>query len=226
MALPIFTESTKGRVLNVLRERMGGTAQEVANLLGVTVPAARRHLMDLEAAGLIHSQVQRPGGRGRPQHVFMLTADGEHTFPKRYAQLCHDILEHVEILYGSGAVMEVLSARNAKLLQAWKERIVGISVEEKLSCLIAVLNEHGFQADFERGSDGTLYLIEGNCPALEVARQHHQLCAAEEQLYSRLLGVTVQRETRIARGASCCRYRVGMVKDQLGQPPDITSGDA
>jgi predicted ArsR family transcriptional regulator len=209
MALPIPTESTKGRVLNVLRERTGGTAQEVADVLGVTVPAARRHLMDLEAAGLIHSQVQRPGGRGRPQHVFMLTADGEHTFPRRYAQLCHDILEHVESLYGSGAVLEVLSARNTKLLEAWQERVTGESLQEKLCRMVVVLNQHGYEASIEYGLNGDLYLLEGNCPSLEVARQYGQLCTSEAELYSRLLGVPVTRETQITRGASSCRYRVG-----------------
>jgi predicted ArsR family transcriptional regulator len=209
MMVSYSTDSTKGRVLTLLRGWTGGTAQDVADALGVTVPAARRHLMDLEAAGLIHSQVERPAGRGRPQHVFSLTVDGEHTFPKRYAQLAHDILEHVETLYGSGAILEVLSARNAKLLEAWQERICGETLLEKLECLIGVLNEHGYEARLEISEDGTLYLLEGNCPALEVARQYGQLCQSETELYTKLLNAHVVRESQISQGASVCRYRIG-----------------
>lgn len=209
MMVSYSTDSTKGRVLTLLRGWTGGTAQDVADALGVTVPAARRHLMDLEAAGLIHSQVEKPAGRGRPQHVFSLTPDGEHAFPKRYAQLAHDILEHVETLYGSGAIIEVLSARNAKLMESWQDRVCGGTILEKLECLVGVLNEHGYEARIEIAEDGRLYLLEGNCPALEVARQYGQLCQSETELYAKLLDTNVVRESQISQGASVCRYRIG-----------------
>lgn len=209
MMVSYSSDSTKGRVLTLLRGWSGGTAQDVADALGVTVPAARRHLMDLEAAGLIQSQVEKPAGRGRPQHVFSLTTNGEHTFPKRYAQLAHDILEHVETLYGSGAILEVLSARNAKLIESWQDRICGQTLMEKLECLAGVLNEHGYEARIEIGEDGVLYLLEGNCPALEVARQYGQLCQSETELYAKLLDARVVRESQISQGASVCRYQIG-----------------
>jgi predicted ArsR family transcriptional regulator len=50
-----LNDSPKGRVLYLLRGAGGGTAQDVADALGVTVPAARRHLGDLLEAGLIES---------------------------------------------------------------------------------------------------------------------------------------------------------------------------
>ena len=57
--------------------------------------------------------------------------------------------------------------------------------------------------------DGVWYLVEHNCPALKVARDFSQLCQSEQKLYADLLGVPVVRESRIACGASECRYRVG-----------------
>ena len=208
MAFSFVGESTKGRVLSVLRDRSCGTAQDVAEALGITAPAARRHLTDLQSAGLLVSRVEKPAGRGRPQHVFALTPDGEDVFPKRYAQLCADILDHVQSLYGEGAILEVLSARNVKLEALWAGRVVGDTLEDRLESLVAVLCECGYQARALRGDDGALYLDEHNCPSLEVARQYGQLCQSEAELYARLLGAPVARETQISRGAPSCRYRV------------------
>ena len=132
--LRLVNDSTKSRVLHILRGQGGGTAQDVADVLEVSVPAVRRHLMNLEADGLLESQVHRPGGRGRPQHVFRVSGKGESHFPKNYAELCGDILEHIQSLYGAGAVLSVLSERNRKLLELWQPRIDG-DLEGRLNAL-------------------------------------------------------------------------------------------
>ena len=208
MTLALTNDSTKSRVLYLLRGWSGGTAQDVADALGVTVPAARRHLLDLLEAGFVESRIEKPAGRGRPQHVYCLTPSAEEVFPKRYAELCGDILSHVQSLYGEGAILEVLSARNAKLLELWGQRVGGTTLRDRLECLVGILNECGYQATLE-ADGGALYLVEGNCPSLEVARKFSQLCSAEAELYERLLEVPVVRETQIATGNSACRYRVG-----------------
>jgi predicted ArsR family transcriptional regulator len=205
--LNLAAESTKSRVLYVLRGQGGGTAQDVADALEVSVPAARRHLMDLEADGLLESQVHRPGGRGRPQHVFRVSGKGEGHFPKRYAQLCTEVFEHIEKLYGSGAVLSVLSERNVKLLELWQPRVYG-SLESRVHALCEILNELGYHASVEQS--GTSWLLhQGNCPSLEVSRQFSQLCDSERELYTRLLETQVVREARVLEGASTCCYRIG-----------------
>jgi predicted ArsR family transcriptional regulator len=181
-----------------------GTAQEVADALEVTTPAARRHLMELEADGLLDSQVHRPGGRGRPQHVFRISEKGEEHFPKRYAQLCNDILEHIESLYGEGAVISVLDSRNQKLLEAWRPRMKG-DLWERAQTLVDILNELGYHAALESHPNGFV-LSQSNCPNLEVARTFQALCSSESLLYTNLLGTRVDREARVLEGYSACRY--------------------
>jgi predicted ArsR family transcriptional regulator len=203
--LRLATESTKSRVLHVLRGQ-GGTAQDVADALEVSVPAARRHLMDLEADGLLESRVHRPGGRGRPQHVFRVSDKGESHFPKAYAELCTDILHHLNTLYGSGAVLNVLSARNRTLLERWQPQVQG-DLESRLQALCALLNEIGCHVTAHAEGE-TWVLCQGNCPSLEVSRQFEQLCQSECVLYATLLDAQVVREARVLEGASACRYRI------------------
>ncbi len=89
-------ERTKSRLLDAVKEGDCATAQALADKLGVTVPAVRRHLQDLQDAGQLEVRTEKPGGRGRPQNVYVLTEAGEASFPKRYASLCVDVLGHVE----------------------------------------------------------------------------------------------------------------------------------
>jgi predicted ArsR family transcriptional regulator len=205
--LKITSESTKSRVLYVLRGQGGGTAQDVADSLDISIPAARRHLMDLESDGYLESQVHRPGGRGRPQHVFRVSDKGEEHFPKRYAQLCTDVFEHIEHLYGKGAILTVLDHRNQKLLELWQPVVQG-NLEARVQKLCDLLNELGYHATLEQDGEQWL-LFQGNCPSLEVSRQFDQLCHSECALYTELLETAVVREARVLEGASACRYRIG-----------------
>ena len=207
--LRLLNDSTKSRVLQALRGQGGGTAQDVAGALEVSVPAVRRHLMDLEADGLLESQVHRPGGRGRPQHVFRVSNKGESHFPKNYAELCGDILEHIQSLYGAGAVLSVLNERNRKLLEMWQPRIEG-SLEQRLLALCELLNELGCDASIT--ADGADWLLsQGNCPSLEVSKRFEELCHSEASLYASLLGASVVREARVLEGAVACRYRISSI---------------
>jgi predicted ArsR family transcriptional regulator len=203
--LKLNTESTKSRVLHVLRGH-GGTAQDVADALDLSIPAARRHLMDLEADGLLESRVHRPGGRGRPQHVFRVSDKGEAHFPKAYAELCTDILQHLDALYGSGALLNVLTARNRTLLERWQHRVQG-DLETRVFALCALLNELDCHVSVTREGEAWL-LFQGNCPSLEVSKQFEALCHSECALYASLLQADVTREARVLEGASACRYRI------------------
>ncbi|MDV6375689.1 helix-turn-helix transcriptional regulator [Deinococcus arenicola] len=201
-------ERTKVRLLELVRRHGPQTAQDLATRLEVSVPAARRHLGDLQDQGLLASCTERPGGRGRPQHVFSLTEQGEASFPRTYSGLCVDVLRHVEGLFGQGAVLKVLDARNndiARRMQA--ELPAHLPLPQRLEKLVSLLAEMGFDPVLEQdGPD--LLLTQRNCPNLTVARQYVQLCDSESRLYAEVLGASVVRETRIACGQGGCRYRI------------------
>jgi len=209
-AAPPAPERTKQRLLERLKRQGPQTVQDLAAGLGVSVPGARRHLTDLQDQGLIEARTERPGGRGRPQHVFVLTDRGEATFPKTYSALCVDVLGHVQELFGAGAVLEVLDARSARLAErALAELPADLGLEDRVRRLATWLTEAGFDAVVEPGAGGAWHIVERNCPNLTVARQYPQLCQSELKMFASVLGVPVVRETRIACGQGQCRYRIG-----------------
>ncbi len=195
----IAGDSTKTRVLYALRGAGSGTAHDVAAALEISVPAARQHLLDLKNEGLLDAKVQRVNQRGRPQHVFRVSSKGEQHFPKRYAQLCTDILEHIEQVYGVGAVLSVLHSRNQTLLLQWQPRVQG-SLEQRLMALLEILNELGYQASLQR-LEGIWVLSQGNSPHLEVALE--AVYESEADLYRQLLQAKVSRDTQTSPSVCC-----------------------
>lgn len=210
---PPAPERTKQRLLEQLKRQGAQTVQDLAAGLGVSVPGARRHLCDLQEQGLIEARTERPGGRGRPQHVFVLSDRGEATFPKTYSTLCVDVLRHIQELFGAGAVLQVLDARSVELAgRLAAELPPGLPLAERVERVAAWLTAAGFdavaEADGEPGA-GPPVLVKRNCPNLTVARQYPQLCQSELNLLVQVLGTGVVRETRIACGQGRCRYRIG-----------------
>ncbi|MBB5235067.1 helix-turn-helix transcriptional regulator [Deinococcus budaensis] len=212
---PPAPERTKQRLLEQLKRGGPQTVQDLAAGLGVSVPGARRHLCDLQEQGLIETRTERPGGRGRPQHVFLLSDRGEATFPKTYSTLCVDVLRHIQDLYGAGAVLQVLDARSAELAgRLAAELPPGLTLAERVERVAAWLTRAGFDAVTEPAGEtgetgGPPVLVKRNCPNLTVARQYPQLCQSELNLLAQVLGAGVVRETRIACGQGRCRYRIG-----------------
>ena len=56
--------------------------------------------------------------------------------------------------------------------------------------------------------DVGVQLCQGHCPVQHVAERYPQLCEAETEVFSRLLGVHVQRLATLAGGAHVCTTHV------------------
>uniref|UniRef100_A0A7C2BYU0 MarR family transcriptional regulator n=1 Tax=Thermus islandicus TaxID=540988 RepID=A0A7C2BYU0_9DEIN len=197
--MSLLLEGTKERVLELLRARPL-TAKEVAEALGLSQVAARKHLRDLEARGLVRSEVKKCPSRGRPYRLYR-AQDGESP----YAALCGDVLRGLEEALGREGVVAFLRERNRSRLASL--RLQGLPLREKLERLAEALRQEGYEAEVvEEG--GRLYLCQRRCPRLALSREHEALCEGELLAYEELLGLPLVREERIAEGGSCCRYRV------------------
>ncbi|MGC8875745.1 helix-turn-helix transcriptional regulator [Thermus sp.] len=197
--MALLLEGTKEKVLDLLRAKPL-TAKEVAAALGVSRAAVQKHLQDLEARGLVRSEVRKCPGRGRPYRLYR-AQDGESS----YAALCGDVLRGLEEALGKERVVALLLQRHRALLAPLARE--GLPLRERLARLAAFLKEQGYEAEVvEEG--GRLYLCQRRCPKLALSRDHEALCESELLAYQELLGLPLVREERIASGGSCCRYRV------------------
>jgi predicted ArsR family transcriptional regulator len=199
--------ATRQNILHLLRRRGQMTAIELSQALRIGAVGVRQHLALLERDGLVQvSDLRR--SVGRPSHLYTLTPEAEHYFPKNYDRLALDVLHHVSEEFGEDAVSRVLQARRRHLAQKFSPRLNGKTRAEQVAELANILAEMGYMCEFEEQDDGTFVLIEHNCPIDCVARHHPEFCRNEIELYQELLGVSITRDATIVNEDGCCRYYI------------------
>jgi predicted ArsR family transcriptional regulator len=194
-------------IVQQLRARGGVSADELAEALGLTKQCVRKHLDVLEREGYVEHAAAR-GDRGRPAHVYRLTAKAEELFPRRYDLFAKSLLRQIGEVWGERGLNTVFCGCAAEMVEGLRPQLAGLGFDARIRRLTELLRETGYEAEAERLGDGSYLLTEWNCPQAELAREYRQLCDQELTVYRELLGTEVFRESRIAGGASRCAYRV------------------
>lgn len=230
-AVPLVLESrTRDRVLQAISEHGPVTATALAEELCLTVPAVRRHLENLAESGLIEdrdSVASTTGrGRGRPARSYVLSEGGHLTLESDYDHLATEALRFLSTEAGPEAVRRFAESRVGALETRYAAELAaaGPDTAARVDALVAALTRDGFAASArpvgEPGSASPLtgiQLCQGHCPVQHAAREFPQLCDAETDAFSRLLGVHVQRLATLAHGDHVCTTFVPTVstKPQL-----------
>jgi predicted ArsR family transcriptional regulator len=213
---PAALESrTRDRILQVISEHGPITAATLALDLGLTAPAVRRHLENLEDAGLITEHEMAPGvrGRGRPARSFVLSDAGHQGLESDYDHLATQALRFLSQESGEGAVRRFAESRVAELEGRYAAELAaaGTGTAARVDALVGALTRDGFAASArpvgEPGSTSPftgIQLCQGHCPVQHAAREFPAFCDAETDAFSRLLGVHVQRLATLAHGDHVC----------------------
>lgn len=199
--------ASREEIVQQLRARGASSADGLADALGVTKQCVRKHLEVLEREGYVEHAAAR-GDRGRPAHLFRLTAKAEELFPKRYDLFAKSVLRQIGEVWGERGLNTVFCGCATEMVGEFRPRLEKLDFDARVRRLTELLGEMGYEAEAERLEDGSYLLTEWNCPQAELAREYRQLCDQELTVYRELLGAEVFRESRIAGGASRCAYRV------------------
>lgn len=203
--------STRHRVASSILEHGPSTAAELAQRLGLTPAAIRRHLDVLLASGHLEARERRvygARGRGRPAKVFVLTDAGRSVFYTAYDTLAVDALEFLAASSGSDAVALFAESRMAHSEERYRTRISNAPANTTpTQALAAALSEDGYVASTLPSATGE-QLCQHHCPVAHVAERFPQICEVETAAFSRLLGVHVQRLATIAHGDGVCTTHV------------------
>ncbi|MGD9482096.1 MarR family transcriptional regulator [Streptomyces sp. TRM70308] len=204
---------TRHRVARSILDHGPSTAAELAERLALTQAAVRRHLDALVAEGTVEPRAQRVyghRGRGRPARVFALTDCGRDAFDQAYDELAVDALRWIAQAAGGGemgeaAVAAFARARVATQAERYRERLAQAPPEDRARVLAEALTEDGYAAT-ARGAPASSgeQLCQHHCPVAHAAERFPQLCEAETEVFSHLLGTHVQRLATIAHGDGVC----------------------
>jgi DeoR family suf operon transcriptional repressor len=182
------------------------TAKQLATLLGTSLNAARHHLKELEAEGLVEYEREHHGV-GAPAFAYRLTAAGEALFPRRYAETLTAVLDHLVAREGRETAVTMLEGYFDSLGRRLHDELQGSSPDERLRAVARTLSEEGYMAEVsEEGGHGTL--TEHNCAIPAVAQRFPEICAAEARFLAEVLQADVERREHILSGCSACEYHV------------------
>jgi iron-sulfur cluster biosynthesis transcriptional regulator SufR len=205
--LNIQMPATRRRILIALKERGGMTADELAEKLGISAVAVRRHLTNLERDRLVdHQQVQR--GMGRPSYVYRLTEAAHQIFPHNYDQLASYFLEAIQDLFGPEAVERIFEHRTHELAESYRPQVDGKHLPDRLEQLARLREADGYMPVWEEQEDGTYVLRQHHCPILHVAEGCSEACAHELALFVDLLDAEVSRQSHQVTGDAECTYQI------------------
>ena len=222
--------STRHRVASSILEHGPSSAAELAERLGLTPAAIRRHLDVLLASGHLEARERRvygARGRGRPAKVFGLTDAGRSVFYTAYDGLAAEALEFLAASAGPEAVTLFAESRMARSEMRYQERMAKAAPDSSpAQALAAALSEDGYVASTLPSATGD-QLGQHHCPVAHVAERFPQICEVETAAFSRLLGVHVQRLATIAHGDGVCTTHVPHVSppSQRKTTTDMTTSE-
>ena len=94
--------------------------------------------------------------------------------------------------------------------RAYQEAVEAAAPQERTEALARALTVDGYAATAKSapGPHSGEQLCQHHCPVAHVAEQFPQLCEAETEVFSRLLGKHVQRLATIAHGDGVCTTHI------------------
>ncbi|MFF1511345.1 helix-turn-helix transcriptional regulator [Streptomyces sp. NPDC058326] len=199
--------STRNRVARSILDHGPSTVADLAGRLRLTQAAVRRHLDSLVADKVVEAREKRVYGaraRGRPAKIFALTDCGRDAFDQSYDSLAVEALRWIERNAGGEAAVAAFARDRIEAQgEAYREAVEAAEPAQRTEALAKALTADGYAATARNAPVGE-QLCQHHCPVAHVAEQYPQLCEAETEFFSRLLGTHVQRLATIAHGDGVC----------------------
>jgi len=221
---------TRDQVRHAIGARGPVMALAVVEDLELTPAAVRRHFDALIADEAIVEREAHSGARrrrGRPARAYVLTDRGQAQLDNTYEDVATAALTYLAERAGPSAVHDFADDQMQALANRLRPHVQdsGDDLRARTEALAAALSEEGFAASVRPVAQGTglagLQLCQGHCPVQHIASSFPQLCDAETDVISDLLGVHVQRLATLAGGAHVCTTFV-----PIGTPAMIPASDA
>jgi predicted ArsR family transcriptional regulator len=223
--------STRHRILRLVVEEGPVSVVQLAADLHLTAAGARRHVVALLDAGEIveHVGPSRHIGRGRPARRYVATSRGQSALSDACSDLATQAIEFLGTLGGPDAVREFADRCVGSLVRGHVAEVEGAGEEiaDRVNALAAGLAADGYATSVRPLPGGrAVQLCQGHCPVQSVASRFPELCEAEARLFSRMLGVRVQRLSTLAGGAHVCTTHIPLTTPDRGAAPAATGEGA
>lgn len=202
--MKISIDTGERRFLEQLSQLGEGTIQSIGETLGVTATAVRHRLARLQSLDLIVRETVRTG-RGRPHHVYRVSETGRRLLGENYGDLATILWRELRNIEESEIRDRIYQRVEDAMVREYGASVGGIELKARLERLGAALEARGFDVEVDLG--GRLPVLrENNCPYLELATEHPEICGLEQAVFSRVLGTPVKLTQCCLEGHHCCEF--------------------
>ena len=202
----------RGRILAILKKHGGQTVAELAERLELTPMGVRQHLSRLKEQAFVRDELEGSSGVGRPARTWLLTDEGSRHFPESYSDLALELVDGVRAAFGDEGMELLIKSRLESQVKSYRSLLRGKGPElsKRVAALARQRTKEGYMAESRSNRDGSVLLIENNCPVCAVAQVCRGLCGAELELFRQALGgrTRVKRTEHILDGQRRCVYLI------------------
>jgi len=206
---------TRRVVVRLLLESGSITAAEIGRRLGISAAGVRRHLDALVECGDAEANpaaAWQQAGRGRPAKRYRLTPAGRAKLEHTYDDLASAAMRQLREIGGDEAVRAFARRRIDTILAGVPAPASedDEAVEVAAEGVADALTRAGYATTTARvgGPVQGIQICQHHCPVSHVAEEFPELCEAERQAISEVLGTHVQRLASIANGDCACTTHV------------------
>lgn len=200
------------QILQRLKSRGPQSVKILARQLDMTTMGARQHLGELARQGLVTQTASEKQNRGRPVHLWKLTAAGHGFFPDTHGEVTVDLIRLIRDSLGEPTLDQLIDRRSQTVLARYRNemRARPVALPDQLNCLASLRSADGYMAEVRLLPNGSWLLIENHCPICAAATECQRFCKSELEMFQTLLSpaAEVERVDYLLSGARRCAYRV------------------
>ena len=202
---------SQDRIMQRLKTRGPQSVKILSKQLDMTTMGVRQHLAELESKGLVGQTQEERQTRGRPVHLWKLSAAGHGRFPDTHSQTTIEIIDVIRSTLGEQSLNQLIAQRSDKIEAQYREQLGTIAPELQLQIekLAQLRSDEGYMAEVRLLPDAFM-LIENHCPICTAATSCQQFCETELDLFQRLFEdkAIVTRTDHLLAGARRCAYKI------------------
>jgi len=202
---------TQDRIMHRLKTRGPQSVKILSKQLDMTTMGVRQHLADLETKGLVAQTQEERQTRGRPVHLWKLSAAGHGRFPDTHSQTTLELIDVIRSSLGEDKLNQLIDDRSKLIEKAYKDQLAAAEpgLQQQIERLAQLRSEEGYMAEVRLLPDGWM-LIENHCPICSAATSCQQFCRSELEIFMRLFEnkASVVRTDHLLSGARRCAYKI------------------
>lgn len=204
-----FFESSRGRVIALIRQAGTATVEDLATAMGLTANAVRVQLAALERDGLVRRSGRRSGPT-RPAQLYEVSSGLEQLLSRAYIPLTSQLIGVLGERLPAAEMADLMRETGRRLAAALSPKTAGEgSLGERVHVVSTFLNrEMGAVTDVEPATNGGFIVRGRGCPLAALTGAHKPACLVIEALIATALGADVRERCEVSTERPRCCFEI------------------